>query len=245
MKLQPFMVTALVGMMLGFRHGLDWDHLTAIGDLIGSPTQRSARSFALAIWYGIGHGMVIALLGVALGLLGVHLPYGLDRVFEAVVGVTLVLLGLLVLWQVWRERSRYRYTSRWLLLIDLIRRAWFRRRGTGEWDKVTANLSNRTAFSIGVLHGTGAETPTQVVLFASAGASGSSGAAALILGAFIVGLLISDAMVAFFWLSGRLTGARFPAVQLGLGLMTGLASVTVGVLFVAGMSAMLPALFGG
>lgn len=245
MKLQPFMVTAIVGMMLGFRHGLDWDHLTAIGDLIGSPTQRSARPFALAIWYGIGHGMVIALLGVALGLLGVHLPYGLDRVFEAVVGVTLVLLGLLVLWQVWRERSRYRYTSRWLLLIDLIRRVWFRRRGTGEWDSVTANLSNRTAFSVGVLHGTGAETPTQVVLFASAGASGSSATAALILGAFIAGLLVSDAMVAFFWLSGRFAGTRIPRLQLGLGLMTGLASVSVGVLFVAGMSAMLPVLFGG
>ncbi len=245
MKLQPFIFTALVGLVLGFRHGLDWDHLTAIGDLIGSPTRRSARSFALAIWYGIGHGTVIALLGVAVGLLGVHLPYGLDRIFEAVVGVTLVLLGLVVLWQLWRDRSQYRYTSRWLLLIDLVRRAWFRRRGREDWDKVTANLSNRTAFSIGVLHGTGAETPTQVVLFASAGASGSSTTAALVLGAFIIGLLLSDAMVAVLWLSGRLTGTRFPRLQIGLGLATGLASVTVGVLFVAGMSAVLPTLFGG
>ncbi len=245
MKFQPFVFTAALGLVLGIRHGLDWDHLTAIGDLIGSPTQRSARSFGLAIWYGVGHGMVIALLGVAVGLLGVHLPYGLDRVFEAVVGVTLVLLGLLVLWQVWRDRSQYRYASRWLLLIDLVRRAWFRRRGREDWDKVTVNLSSRAAFSIGVLHGTGAETPTQVVLFASAGASGSSAAAALILGAFIVGLLVSDAMVALLWLSGRLAGGKCPRLQLGLGLMTGLASVTVGTLFVAGRSGALPALFGG
>jgi len=245
MKLQPFMFAALIGLVLGFRHGLDWDHLTAIGDLIGSPTLRSPRSFALAIWYGIGHGMVIALLGVAVGLLGVHLPYGLDRIFEAVVGLTLVLLGLLVMWQVWRDRSRYRYMSRWLLLIDLVRRAWFRRRGREDWDKVTANLSNRMAFSIGVLHGTGAETPTQVVLFASAGASGSPMAAAVILGAFILGLLTSDAIVALLWLSGRFAGTRFPGLQLGLGLMTGVASVAVGMLFVAGMAAALPALFGG
>jgi len=216
MKVQPFMFPALLGLVLGFRHGLDWDHLTAIGDLIGSPTQRSARSFGLAIWYGIGHGLVIALLGVAIGLLGVRLPFGLDRIFAAVVGLTLVLLGLLVLWQVWRDRSQYRYTSRWLLLIDLVRRAWLRRRGREGWDTVTANLSNRTAFSIGVLHGTGAETPTQVVLFASAGASGSSAAAALILGAFLVGLLASDAMVALLWLSGRLTGISFPGFSLVL-----------------------------
>ena len=36
----------------------------------------------------------------------------------------------------------------------------------------TADVDRRGAFTIGLLHGTGAETPTQVVLFASAGASG-------------------------------------------------------------------------
>jgi high-affinity nickel-transport protein len=245
MTVRLMTIPALVGLALGFRHGLDWDHLTAIGDLVGSPGQRSKRSLALAAWYGVGHGLVIALLGIAVGLLGVRLPYGLDRIFEVVVGVTLVLLGLLVLRQVWHERSRYQYGSRWILLIDLLRRAWFRRKGREEWDKVSANLSGRAAFSIGVLHGTGAETPTQVVLFASAAASGSSTAAAVILGAFIVGLLASDVLVAAAWLSGRLARRRLPRLQLSLGLITGVSSVSVGLLFVAGRANVLPALFGG
>src|SRR5947208_3252895 len=93
-----------------------------------------------------------------------------------------------------------RHTSRWLLLVDLLRRPWLRQRGRNDWDEITTNLSNRTAFGIGVLHGTGAETPTQVLLFASAGASGSSAAAALILGAFLIGLLASYVLVAVLWL---------------------------------------------
>ena len=238
-------IPALVGLVLGFRHGLDWDHLTAIGDLIGSPAQRSRRSLALAIWYGVGHGLVIALLGIAVGLLGIRLPFGLDRVFEAVVGVTLVMLGLLVLRQIWAQRRSYQYSSRWILLIDLVRRAWFRKKGTEAWDKATTNLSRRAAFSIGVLHGTGAETPTQVILFASAAASGSSGAAAVILGAFIAGLLASDVLVAAAWLSGRLAVRRLPPLQVGIGVLTGLSSMSVGLLFVAGRANLLPALFGG
>lgn len=238
-------IPALLGLLLGFRHGLDWDHLTAIGDLVGSPSQRSRRSLALAVWYGVGHGLVIAMLGIAVGLLGIRLPFGLDRIFEGVVGVTLVVLGLLVLRQIWDQRSGYRYGSRWILLIDLVRRAWFRKKGTEVWDATNASLSRRAAFSIGVLHGTGAETPTQVVLFASAAATGRGAAAAVILGAFIVGLLASDILVAATWLSGRLAGRRLPRAQLGLGVLAGVSSVTVGLLFVTGRANVLPALFGG
>lgn len=231
--------------LLGARHGLDWDHLSAIADLVGSPGTRNRRSLGLALWYCIGHGTVIVLLGALVGLLGVRLPGGLDRVFEVVVGLTLVGLGLVVLVQVGRQGRNYRFTSRWRLLLDLIRRVWLRRRGKVEWDRPGDAISRPAAFGIGLLHGTGAETPTQVVLFGAAAAAGSTSGALLVLVAFVVGLVTSDLGVAFVWLSGRLGSARVPFGQAALGVLTGLASIGVGAAFVLEKSAALPSLFGG
>ena len=237
---------AATAFALGARHGLDWDHLAAIADLVGAPSARGGRSLGLALSYCVGHGSVIVLLGALVGLLGVRLPGGVDRVFEVVVGGTLVGLGLLVLVQVARQGRDYRFTSRWRLLLDLLRRAWLRRRGAVAWDAASAGpLSRRAAFGIGVLHGTGAETPTQVVLFASAAAAGTAAGALVVLGAFVAGLIASDLAVALVWLSGRLALDRAPLGRMALGVATGLASIGVGTAFILERSAALPALLGG
>ncbi len=236
---------AVTAFVLGVRHGLDWDHLSAIADLVGAPSQRNRRSLGLALWYCIGHGLVIVLLGTLVGLLGVRLPGGLDRVFEVVVGLTLIGLGVLVLVQVARQGRKYRFTSRWRLLLDLLRRVWLRRRGAVEWDRPGDGISTRAAFAIGVLHGTGAETPTQVVLFATAAASGSTTGALIVLLAFVTGLVVSDLGVALVWLSGRLGSTRVPLGQVALGVLTGVVSIGVGAAFILEKSAALPSLLGG
>jgi high-affinity nickel-transport protein len=235
---------AATALILGARHGLDWDHLSAIADLTGSAGGR-ARSLGLALWYCVGHGLVIVLLGVLVGLLGVRLPGGIDRVFEVVVGLTLIGLGVLVLVQIARSGRDYRFTSRWRLLLDLLKRVWLRRRGQAAWDQTDGVVSRPAAFAIGVLHGTGAETPTQVVLFATAATAGSTAGAALILVAFVAGLVLADLGVALVWLTGRVGSLRIPHGQLLLGLLTAIASICVGSAFVLEKSAALPALFGG
>jgi hypothetical protein len=239
------LLAAGTAFVLGARHGLDWDHLSAIGDLVGSSGSRERRSLGLALWYCIGHGSVIVLLGALVGLLGVRLPGGLDRVFEVVVGLTLVGLGIVVLVQVGRQGRNYRFTSRWRLLLDLARRVWLRRRGRVAWDRPGDAISPRAAFAIGVLHGTGAETPTQVVLFATAATAGSTSGALLVLVAFVTGLVVSDLGVALVWLSGRLGSTRIPFGQAALGVLTGVASIGVGTAFVLEKAAVLPSLFGG
>jgi hypothetical protein len=251
----PVLAVAGTGFLLGCRHGLDWDHISAITDLVtqradpgapDTPRRRGLGGVSLAVWYCLGHGLVIALLGAAVGVLGLHLPGGIDRVFESVVGATLVALGGIVLWQLGRDRGDYRFTGRWRLLIATVRRALVRarRRGTVP-ESPLDDLGPRSAFLVGILHGTGAETPTQVVLFASAGAAGSRAGAAAILLAFVAGLVVSDLGIAAAWLGGLLGARRLPGVQIALGTLTGASSVAVGGLFIAGRSALLPALFGG
>jgi high-affinity nickel-transport protein len=240
------LTVAGTGFLLGCRHGLDWDHISAITDLTTSTSRGGRRDLRLAVWYCVGHGLVIVMLGALVGVLGLNLPAGIDRVFESVVGGTLVLLGALVLWQLGRDRSDYRFVGRWRMLIVVVRRAWARarRRGAGPVAPLD-DVGPRAAFAVGVLHGTGAETPTQVVLFASAGAAGAGGAAALILLAFVAGLVVSDLGIAAVWVAGRLGSRSLPRLQMALGLLTGASSLAVGLLFIAGRAALLPALFGG
>ena len=104
------------------------------------------------------------------------------------------------------------------------------------------DVDRRGAFLVGLLHGTGAETPTQVALFAAAGAAGSAGTAALILGAFVAGLVVADLGIAAAWLSGVLGSRRAPRVQVALGAVTGFASVGLGLLILSGHSGVVPPL---
>ena len=236
---------ALTSFALGARHGLDWDHIAAITDLTAPRQQQASRAgrrgMALSFWYCTGHGLVLAVLGGLVLLLGLGLPAGADAAFELVVGLTLVTLGGVVLYQLGRYRSDYRYTGRISLVVGALRRGWARARRR-EVPGDVLDVDRRGAFLVGLLHGTGAETPTQIALFAAAGASGSTAAAALILGAFVAGLVLADLGIAAAWLSGVLGSRRAPRVQIALGAVTGLASLTLGLLILTGHSALVPPL---
>jgi hypothetical protein len=232
---------------LGARHGLDWDHIAAITDLTAprkgddSAARHGRRGLGLSFWYCVGHGLVLAVLGALVLALGLGLPAGMDVAFEYVVGLTLVTLGAVVLYQLGRYRSDYRYTGRISLVVGALRKGWARARRR-EVPVDVLDVDRRGAFLVGLLHGTGAETPTQVVLFASAAAAGSTTAAVVVLGAFIAGLVLADLGIAAAWLSGILGSRRAPRVQIGLGAVTGVASVTLGLLILTGYSGIVPPL---
>ncbi len=234
---------------LGVRHGLDWDHIAAITDLTAprrddtGPRQAGRRGLGLSFWYCTGHGLVLAVLGALVLALGVGLPAGMDVAFEHLVGVTLVSLGGVVLYQLGRYRNDYQYTGRISLVVGALRRGWARARRR-EVPGGVLDVDRRGAFLVGLLHGTGAETPTQLALFAAAGASGSAATAAGVLGAFVAGLVLTDLGVAAAWLSGVLGSRRAPHVQLALGAVTGIASLTLGVLILTGHGGVVPPLGG-
>jgi high-affinity nickel-transport protein len=146
-----------------------------------------------------------------------------------------------VLYQLGRYRGDYRYTGRISLVVGALRRGWARARRR-ELPNDDLDVDRRGAFLVGLVHGTGAETPTQVVLFASAGASGSPGTAAIVLGAFIAGLVVADLAIAGAWLSGLLGTRRSPHVQIGIGAVTGTASLVLGLLVLTGYSGVVPPL---
>lgn len=100
-----------------------------------------------------------------------------------------------------------------------------------------------TSVGIGMIHGVGAETPTQVLLLVTAAGVGGRLSGLLLLGAFIAGLLVSNSAVAAATAVGFAQGRRAPAIYLTLALVTGITSLVMGLLYVAGRASLLPSLF--
>ncbi len=107
------------------------------------------------------------------------------------------------------------------------------------------NYGKATAFGVGMLHGIGAETPTQVLLFVAAAGAGGKGAGLLLLVSFLAGLLSSNSLIALASTFGFLGASRNFRVYVTVSVVTAAFSLAIGSLFVLGRGAVLPAIFGG
>jgi ABC-type nickel/cobalt efflux system permease component RcnA len=107
------------------------------------------------------------------------------------------------------------------------------------------NYGKATAFGVGMLHGVGAETPTQLLLFvAAAGVGGRTGGLFMLL-AFLAGLLSSNSLIAVASTFGFLKASRNFALYATVAVLTGTFSLVIGTIFALGHSTALPAIFGG
>jgi high-affinity nickel permease len=234
-------------LLLGFRHGIDWDHIAAITDIV-SGQSRPWRAVQYGSMYALGHSMIIFTFGLVAIVLGLSLPPWIDTIMEHVVGFTLLLLGIWVLGTVIHEGRTFRLRSRWMLLIEAIKHglAWFRRivhqyHVTHEYTP----YGRRSCFTLGLLHGAGAETPTQVLLFATAAGVGGTGTGSLVLLLFVLGLFICNSLMSLLVSLGFRSARHHVIFSVSLGVITGVFSSVVGVFFLLGHSALLPAILGG
>lgn len=274
----------------GFRHGIDWDHIAAITDITSS--QRTMRvGVRLATLYAAGHAVVVFLIGIVAIVAGEALPDSIDQAMGRVVGVTLIVLGVYVLYALIRYREDFRLRSRWMLMFAGARNAyrWVQARiaprgrtvehehehgadesfphhpaeegapergaGVGIRAKTHthrhthtepfANYGTGTSLAVGALHGVGAETPTQVLIFLAAAGAGGAAAGVLTLAVFLVGLFAANTVLAVASASGFLAATRRFTVYAVVSVITALASLVLGVSFLLGEDSWLPAFFGG
>ena len=102
-----------------------------------------------------------------------------------------------------------------------------------------------TALGIGMLHGVGAETPTQLVIFVAAAGVGGTAAGIVMLIAFLVGLVSSNTLIALASTYGFVSATRSWPVYATVSIVTAVASLVVGSLFLLGTDSALPVFFGG
>jgi high-affinity nickel permease len=237
--------------LLGLRHGFDYDHLAAITDI--TSVQRNLREgMRLGLLYALGHALTVAVLGCVVIFLHLSLPAHLDAVGERLVGATLIVLAVYVLVSFLRRKPQdasHHATprSRIALLISGARYTKWRlhrlvRPELPRPAPFAFRYDQSTVFGVGVIHGLGAETPSQLLLFLLAANLGGTSRGFLGLISFIVGLLVMNTLMTAS-ASGIFAGSRHrPRVQTFVTSLTAVYSFAIGIIFLFGISDRLPAL---
>lgn len=210
--------------------------------------QLERRPVVLGTLYALGHASIVALLGGAALVLGAQLPDWIDPLMARVVGLTLLILGVWVfvsLYNYARHGTAFRLRSRWMLVFDFARHGWrrFQARVHGHEHVEPLEMSSygpRTAFGVGMIHGIGAETATQVLLIAAIGGAGSIGLGIPMMLAFILGLVISNTLIVVISASGFLASQGRQQVYVVVGALAGAFSLVVGAAFLFGVEGLLP-----
>jgi hypothetical protein len=114
-----------------------------------------------------------------------------------------------------------------------------------ERDEAFMNYGTGTSIGVGMIHGVGAETPTQVLIFLAAAGAGGTVVGISVLIAFLVGLLASNSLITLGSAYGFLSASRNFAVYATVGVVVAVFSLVLGVLFLFGLESVLPAFFGG
>ena len=237
--------------VLGFRHGLDYDHIAAITDI--SSVQAKARdAMRYGLLYVTGHATTVAVLGSMAVLFRIGLPPASDRWAERLVGITLLVLGVYVLATFFRpsihrhDRPRTRIT----LLINGALWVYWRLERIFGGTRVEApqvfkdGYSTKSTFLVGVIHGLGAETPTQILLFLMAAHLGGTGVGLLGLLMFIIGLIAMNTIVCASAAGLFSATVASPNALRALSLLTSAYSIVVGAFFLLGSADKLPSLTG-
>ncbi len=100
----------------------------------------------------------------------------------------------------------------------------------------------RTAFGVGMIHGIGAETGTQVLIIAAVGGAAGAGLGVPMMLAFIVGLLISNTVVVVVSSAGFVASQTRQRAYVALGVLAGAFSLVIGFMFLFQIEGLLPEL---
>jgi hypothetical protein len=268
--------------VLGFRHGLDYDHIAAITD-ISSVQAKVSDAMRFGLLYVAGHATTVAILGAAAIAFRLSLPAASDRWAERLVGITLLTLGIYVLGSLLSSgkhgHHHFKPRTRITLLANGVLWIYWRLSRVFGGTRAEApqvfkeGYGTTSAFLVGVIHGLGAETPTQLLLFLLAANLGGTWAGLLGLAMFILGLLAMNTLMCALaaglfsldklrdWAASIDTSenpARNPFsrtlakgimlisdnAQGGLTLLTSAYSIVVGTIFLVGAADRLPSLTG-
>jgi len=82
-----------LGTLLGMRHALEPDHLTAVSTLV-TGERSSVRAAILGASWGVGHTLSLVAVGAVLVVLRAEMPAPVADLFELFVAIMLVALGI-------------------------------------------------------------------------------------------------------------------------------------------------------
>ncbi len=224
-----FIMFALLAVFIGMRHGIDGDHVAAIADMVGSE-QRKKKQLTLGVMYAIGHGMIVMVIGVLFIYIGLQLPDATKQVLEMLVSFTLILLGMFIIWSIFKQKKEYEYKSRLRIVVEFFHNIAKKvKSGTKTNQLSPTKLGAIGAFIIGILHGIGVESPTQIAIISNAMGLDNITVALIQLTLFVFGLLIATIGITFCLSWGFMKARVKDKLFLLLGTITGAYSLVLGI----------------
>jgi hypothetical protein len=95
-------ISSGLGSLVGMRHALEPDHLAAVSTLV-SREPSGIRAALLGAYWGLGHTLALVIVGASLVLLRAEMPAAMTNLFELVVGLMLIGLGVRAMAQAARQ----------------------------------------------------------------------------------------------------------------------------------------------
>ena len=237
-------------LVLGLRHGFDYDHLAAISDI--TAVQKNWRSgLRLGMTYALGHAFTVVALGIAVLQMHLGLPQGLDHWTERLIGLTLIVLGIGVVAGILRKDAHGhphgRIESRLAIAINgVLWMAWRVRRiwnpAAPKPERFQWMYNGKSVFVIGILHGVGAETPSQLGAVLPDGKSGRNFPRHDGPGGVCVGLVAMNALMTASIGGAFKAGGHHPRFYHVIAWTGAVYSCAIGLIFLFGISDRLPAL---
>lgn len=190
-----FMLFGLA-LLLGFKHGMDADHLAAIDGLtrFNSAAGRTLLARACGFLFSLGHGVVVCVVAVSAGLLfeRAMIPGWMDLVGVWVSALFLLMLAALNLHAVFSTPSN-----------EMVQLVGLRSRLLG---RLTRAHRPASVALVGALFALSFDTLSQAALFSASSARLGSAGALLLALCFMSGMMLTDA-VNGLWISHLLRRA--------------------------------------
>lgn len=191
---------AIVGLIVGMRHALEADHLSAVASLVASGASGRGAVALGALW-GLGHAATLLAIGGLVLVSGTQLPQVWSSLFELLVGLMLLALG-----------------------VDVLRRHLARSSAS----KLAAreHVPRARAFAVGIVHGLAGSAALMLLIAGNAGTPGRGFLNLVLFGIGSIGGMVLLSLI--LSLSLHYAGARARVLGGGLVVFVGLTTVAVG-----------------
>ena len=193
-----FDIWALMSMAfgLGMLHALDADHVIAVSGLSCYKQDRNSSVLFCTRW-ALGHGGALLFIGTSVIFLGMVIPEALSAYAESLVGVVLIVIGVLVLLDIYRQHAHLHFHQH----DNLTDHAhWHKHLGDRQKHQKDKHQHSHAPVFVGILHGAAGSAPLLVLLPLSKISSPWLGIGYLL----IFGLSVFLAMLVFGGLLGRI-----------------------------------------
>ncbi len=216
----------LLGFIFGFRHALEPDHIVAMVNIL-TKTKSFKKALSHGTAWGIGHTLTLLVVGTAILFFSLSIPRDVTLLFEAIVGLMIIVLGASVLFEIWKGKIHIHMHAH-----DDIKHAHFH---THENAKNHIHQHDNSALSrpliIGTIHGLAGSAALMLLVLSTIKSAFTGILYILVFGAgTVLSMAIISCIVSFPFI---FTGKVYKNLHVWLNIGSGLGSILFGLLYIA------------